>query len=486
MMRRLGCFALSLAVLCLGGSAFAQAPARLMLTSPPELVDCAPVTQTPCMGARVTPVDADGNPAPMDLPSRADLAASLTLTSGPNALKPFFVSSGLGPDAAEHINVVLLMIDISGSMNQTLPSGGTRFDAAKDAIAKYLGGMQEGYDRIAIVPFESHSVVSTIRSAVFAQNRTDALAQLSALPRPQPHNNTALYQAVFSGVGSLQEELTSLRRDGHLPGELQPHLIVMTDGRNEVTYGDDPQLLNGPLGLQQATAQVQASHLDTIAIGFGEHDAIDAVAMKRFSTRFFYAADANQLLDALHVSRAKQSHEITMLWTLPETSRLELTGRDQHWVPTMALNAASTIPGDPISFMAPAFGPPSFTRRAGAQELQALIAAHPPSDSGWSVVLTNVLALAAAGLVILVLWFWVPRLVWGDRYAGAPVAARRWSNEKSTTTAASGVQIRYTENAPAGFTPEASSGPIQRSAAQKTQVQPRNEFSRTRLTFDTK
>jgi Ca-activated chloride channel family protein len=467
----------------LAGSA--QTAARLALTSPAELVDCAPVTQTPCMSAALTPVDANGNPARVDLPASQELAAQIKLTSGPSVVTPFFASAGPGPDAAQHMNVVLLLVDISGSMNQRVSGGGTRFESARGAIAKYLEAMQPGSDRIAIVPFESRGVVSTIRSAVFAADRSDAMEQLKALPQPAAQNNTALFQAVFSGVQSLRDELTSLGREGFTPDQLQPHLIVMTDGRNEVERSDDPQLLNGPLGLEQAAAQMRGSHMDVVGIGFGDRDAIDVASMRRLSSRFFYAADANELLDALHVTRAKQSHAIHLAWTLPEANRLELSGRDQRWIPTLALTATNTLSGDSIVYIPPAVGPPSYSRRALPAEMHALIAVHPPSDAGWSAVVTNLLVLAVFALLIVMLWFWVPRLVWGDHYAGAPPASHRWSGERPTTTAASGVQIRNTDS-PSGFETATASGPIQRSAAQKTQVIPRDEFSRTRLTFNTK
>src|ERR1700743_1934485 len=151
-------------ILMLPRTGSAQTAVRLALTSPAELVDCAPVTQTPCMSAAVTPVDASGNPARVDLPASQELAAQIKLTSGPAVVTPFFASAGPGPDAAQHVNVVLLLVDISGSMNQRVGDRGTRFESARSAIAKYLEAMQHSSDRIAIVPFESHGVISTIRS----------------------------------------------------------------------------------------------------------------------------------------------------------------------------------------------------------------------------------------------------------------------------------------------------------------------------------
>ena len=461
-------------------------PTQLRLTTRPVLVDCAPVTQAPCMAAGFTPSDPAGTPAPIVLPVAAKLPASFTLQSATGDLKPFYASAGLGPDATQHSNVVLLVVDISGSMNQPSPGSTSRFAAVQSAVTEYLSGMQEGTDRIAIVPFQSHNVVSTIRSAVYASTRADALAQLRALPAPEPKNNTALYQAVFTGVESLQSEVASLARDGHSAQEVQPHLIVMTDGKNEVLAGDDPQLLNGDLGLQQAAAQVQVSHLDVIGIGFGDRAAIDTSAMQRLSSRFFYAGDASQLLAALHVSRSAASHEIQLAWLLPALNRAQEMGRDQTFTPTMRLEDGTALSGEPVRLISPATAAPVYNRKALAPELQALILTHPSADSGWSSVLLDLLfAVVAAGL-LLVLWFWVPRLVWGEKYMNSlPERSKRWSSDRSGFTSATGVQIRSGSSLPAGFdTTQESAGPIQRSAAQTTQVLPRAELSRTRLTFD--
>ena len=459
-------------------------PTQLAVTSSVQLVDCAPVSLSPCLSARLTPTTSDSVPAPITLPPVGELAHAFTLTGPAGQVVPFYASAGTGPDAAQHVNVVLLLIDISGSMNDPMSGSTSRFAAAKSAIGQFLQGMQDGSDHIAIVPFESHNVVSTIRSAVFASHRSDALTQLNALPAPGPKNNTALYQAVFSGSQALQAEVSSLQHEGTTL-DVQPHLIVMTDGKNEVFGGDDPLLLNGDLGLQQAAAQVQASHFDTIGIGFGDRAAIDTAALQRLSTRFFYAGDANQLLDALHVSRTAASHSVAVTWLLPEDSRAALIGRDPAWSANLRLPDGSTLGSTEMRLLTPATNSPVYQRKATPAELGALIATHPAPSAGWSIVLIHALLYLAAAALLLVLWFWLPRLIWGDRYSGlVPQKPQRWTNERTAVTSASGVQVR-SANLPTGFKPETeAAGPLQRSAAQTTQIQPRGEFSKTRLTFD--
>ena len=490
MIGRLACFAALMAALAAPALHAQAAPVRatgLKVTRPPVLVDCAPVTMVPCMSMAVTAVDAAGTPAPVAFVPGKPLNQSLSMISGDGTeITPFYASSGTGPDETGHRNVVLLVIDISGSMKQPSPGAASRFAGVKSAIAHYLDSMQEGSDEIAIVPFESHNVVPTIRSAVFSSHKAELLAQLNALPEPEPKNNTALFQAVFSGVDTMKQEMQTLEQGGLKRSDLQPHLIVMTDGTNEVRPGDDAQLLNGPLGLQQASEQVSSSHMDVVGVGFGDRAAIDAAALQRLSTRFFYAADAEELLRALHGTRSAQSHLIETTWLLDTANRLALTGRDQVWTPSLTLDDGNVLRGAPLRMTMPATTAPSFARAAAPAELAALIATHPPASAGWGVLLVHLLLFVVVGTLLLMLWFWVPRLIWGTMEAPAPV---RWSGAANTgerpgITVASGVQIRKS-SLPAGFTaePEAT-GPLQRSPSQTTQVGGRPDPTRTRLNFD--
>ncbi len=460
----------------------AQQPISLAVTSPARLVDCSPVTLNPCLGAGVTPIDAQGKPAPVDLPPPNQLRDALTLNLDGVETKPFYAGTGESPDASQHTSVVLMLVDISGSMNEEVSPGVSRFAAVQSAIGRYLDSMQEGSERIAILPFESHDVVPTIRSAVFTTNRAQAKAQLRALPLPGSHNNTALYQAVFSSVQTMTDEVGALERAGHGRDEIQPHIVVMTDGKNEVGRGDDPNLLNGPLGLQQAAAQVQSSGFDVVGIGFGKRSEVDADALRRMSRRFFFASDADQLLGALHVTQFARSHALEFTFLLPERDRIALIGHDPQFSASLRLPNGRTLISPVLRVIAPAMGEPVYRRHASAPELAALIAVQPPASSGWSAVLVGVLIFCAAAVLLVLLWFWVPRLIWGGEYVGlAPVRpSRRWSKERATT--ASGVQLRYTDKMPAGFEPGTEhEGLQQRSAAQITQVQPRTELSRTRL-----
>ncbi|MGO4213773.1 hypothetical protein AB4043_23510, partial [Terriglobus sp. YAF25] len=207
--------------------------------------------------------------------------------------------------------------------------------------------------------------------------------------------------------------------------------------------------------------------------------------VQKLSKRFFYASDAGELLAALHSSRSAVSHEMQITWLLSESSRIALMGHDHQWNATFRTMDGASLQSAPIRWIAPATNAPTFTRLALAPELQALIQVHPSAESGWTMFVLHTLLFAAAFVAMLILWFWVPRLIWGEQYAGmVPQRSKRWSNGAAVTSASS-VQIRSIETPPSGFeTNGAVSVPIQRSASQTTQIQPRDEFSRTRLTFD--
>ena len=196
-------------------------------------------------------------------------------------------------------------------------------------------------------------------------------------------------------------------------------------------------------------------------------------------------------MDALHVTRTETSHVINMTWLLPEISRFGLMGRDQVWIPSLNLPGGSVALGDPVRRLVPATTAPLYDRSALHAELERLIAVHPPALSGWSSVVIHLLLFLVAAALLLVLWFWVPRLIWGERFQSAAVPVGRWANRdrasgqtRQPVTSASGVQIRPS-TAPAGFQATVdNAGVLQRSAAQTTQVGLRADNAKSRLDFE--
>ena len=459
--------------------AAAVPPAALRMTEPLSLRDCSPVTVSPCFTVGISPVDEKGAPIGVLLPPQDRLTKAISIQTSSGKLTPFYVRASAGASAIAHPNVVLIEMDISGSMNQEVSPGVSRFAAARRAIADYLASMQDGVDEVAIVPFESHHVVPTLQAAVFASKREQAIAQLQALPEPGAKNNTALYQAVFTGVDVLDGELARLEKGGASRSNITPQLIVMTDGKNEVSRGDDPALLDGPLGLEQSSAKVHAAGFDVVGIGFGNPSEIDADALRKSSTRFFLASDPLQLAQAFRSSTPLHPSALEVAFLAPGSDRQSLAACNSQFVISLHLLDGRTLVSPQVEYVPPAMAMPLYSGHISYEALQALAAFEPPAISGWSTVLRGLLVFAGLSVLLLLLWFWVPRIVWRGEWDGvtAKSAQRRWSKEPAVQ--ASGVQVR---SAPDGFGREAGEEAPQRTAAQITQVRLRTDLTNTTST----
>ena len=164
---------------------------RLDFSDNIHMVDCNPATSVPCFRLKFNVVDAGGTPLAVQLPAPDKLADSITVRVDQNEVTPYYAIASADAKAVRG-RVALVLVDISGSMNRVLPTGETRFAAAKSALTQFLDGFQDGTDLVAIVPFESHNVESTIRAAHFASTKATALQQVNSLPEPGPRNNTGL------------------------------------------------------------------------------------------------------------------------------------------------------------------------------------------------------------------------------------------------------------------------------------------------------
>lgn len=468
--------------MCILASAFSAAlaattpapPAALRVTEPLSLKDCSPVTTAPCFTLSISPVDEHGTPTGVLLPPQDRLLKAVSIQTASGILSPFYVKASAGEAAIARPNIVLIEMDISGSMNKEVSPGVSRFAAARQAIADYVATMQDGVDEVAIVPFESHHVVPTLQAAVFASKKDQVLTQLKALPDPGVKNNTALYQAVFTGVDVLNSELSRLEKSGTSRANATPQLIVMTDGKNEVFPGDDPALLDGPLGLEQASAKIRVAGFDVVGIGFGNPSEIDAVALRQLSTRFFLASDPLQLAKAFQSSTPVHPSTLDLAFLAPDSDRQLLAAQNSQFAVTLHLLDGRNLVSPQVEFLPPAMAVPLYSGHISYEALQALSAFEPPSTSGWSTVLRGLLVFAGLGVAWLLLWFWVPRIIWRGELDGLATQSvqQRWSKEP--TVLASGVQVR---SAPEGFGREASVEAPQRTAAQITQVRLRTDLS---------
>lgn len=457
----------------LGLPAAAEAPAgRLDFADGIRMMNCDPAATVPCFRLKFNIVDAQGNPLGAQLPTPDKLADSIAIRVDGQEIKPFYAAAESGVAQATRGRTALILVDISGSMNTVLPTGGTRFEAAKAALSHFLDNYQDNADQVAIVPFESHDVESTIRAARFASTRDEALRQVNGLPAPKPRNNTALFSAVLFGLDVLAKHGKESSA-----GTLAPEtmLIVMTDGSNDVERGDDPGLLAGRDVPQDVSARVQASGLQVIGVGFGDRKDIDETALQHLSTKLYMPDSAEQLRRVFSFARTLLNNRIRAAFASPYPDRSSLAGRTMMVSARLTLPTGESLAGGDSPWATPQLGVPLYQGKCDDAEMKALLQHNVEAGGGWMAVLRPVLVFLGLATLLLVLWFWVPRLVWPEQYLGVAGPPNRWAEAGKTFSV-------KRPPAPAGFeTVKNNVRPPLRAPSEATVVQPRPDFSKTRL-----
>jgi hypothetical protein len=416
-------------LILVAGRARAQA-ARLQFAEKPTLLDCALPSSRPCFRFKLNIVDDGGNPVTRTLPEAQQLANNITVFVDGERVTPFYAATP-GERTVAQRRIALILIDVSGSMNKLVANRQTRFAAAKAAASRFLYNFEDGVDRVAIVPFESHEVLETVRNATFAGSSNEAWQQIERLPIPAPKNNTALYSAVNAGL----EVVNAQARD--TSGSVDATLIVLTDGKNDVGHpGDDPGLL-GSAGLEKVQKTVAATpNVQVIAISFGNtgDGEMDEGALKAITPRYYQASDSEGLSDVFHSARVLQTSRIQVTFQSPARDRASLAGRSFNLRAALLLPSGVTIESETLTWSPPTMGLVSYNDTCGPQEKKALEEALLLGDgrepSPWISVLRPLLVFVGLGTTLLILWFGVPRLVWRDQYLGEFQAAPpvgRWA-----------------------------------------------------------
>ena len=155
-----------------------------------------------------------------------------------------------GRTASATLARVLVLVDVSGSMK------GDGIASVRPAVGSFLSKLREDGVEVAVVPFESHDVARRIRSATFG---SPAYATRSLDLLPKPSGNTALYSAIDEGVQLLES-------GGQ--GKAM-HLLVVTDGFNDVGAGDDRGLLSGAVGQEAVIRTASRSSVQIWTVGVG-------------------------------------------------------------------------------------------------------------------------------------------------------------------------------------------------------------------------
>lgn len=456
----------------------ALAQNKLEFAEPVRMLSCEPSTTVPCFRMKLNLVDANNRPVGAQLPGPDKLAPAIKVKMGDHEVTPFYAVAGGESTAKVRGRAALVLIDISGSMNRRLESGETRFEAAKKALKTFLDNFEEGSDRVAIVPFESHQVRERIAGAVFARSKSEAMAQVDALTEPANQNNTALFSSVVFGLETIESALPRMQAEA--ADNFETMLILLTDGSNEVLKGDDAGLLAGPAGLEQAAAAVQRSPVSTVGIGFGERGDIDEASLKRISRKYYMASDYEALRRIFSFTRTLLNNRVTATFASPYPDRASLAGLTLPITAELRTKDGATLASAPYVWQAPQMGIPVYAGKCGTEESAAVLKL--PAGSGLTPILRPIGVFCGLGLFLLILWFWIPRLVWADQYIGTlpGTGQARWSNSNTAVRVKDGVFAGRA--APPGFqTGVQGAGFGPRGSGDATIVNPGLSMGQTRL-----
>jgi hypothetical protein len=408
-------FAVLAAVVALAAPSFAQ-NVRLEFAARPRLVDC----DGPCFRMDVTAVDPQGQPVAMD--ERAALTVlqndqPVKVVSS-QVLKVAASAGDAGASAqAPSRRVALVLFDTSGSMNERLTGGETKFTVAKRQLEQLLGTFQDGVDRMAIAPFNSRRVAERIRAAQFENTKAGIRRQIAALQAPA--GNTALFSAVFEGLQVLKP---FVQEDG------QVSLVVFTDGKNDVKNPtDDPGLLDGNEGLKTVSGLAEEVGAAIYTIGYGapgvafDEASLQALKYPTQSTNYFNAQSEARLTQIFTAIARRSGTGVRFLVHALQSRREQLTGEAVIFQVTSGkLSAESPVwRGNPLMT-------PSFEGRLTAEERLALVKnprvplGGSPVDTLFAPSVIRMLVLFAYSAVLAGLWFGLPRLIWPDRYIPKP------------------------------------------------------------------
>ncbi len=270
-----------------------------------ELVTQHEGEQRPYFRATLKFKNPDGSDADVKLPNAPDDAFKksfkITTTPKKTGQPPFYVVTGTqtissGTARSEVIHDILLLFDVSGSMKKG-DIQPTRFGMAQQAAAGLVNSLPANY-RVAIAPFESINVKSTIEKAEFFPPK-EAGNEIGKLPKPD-RGNTALYSAIETALVVLKK-----RKSENFSQDQS--LIVLTDGRNDVQPPSDSNLLDGEGGFQKVLGEAKRSDIRIFTIGLGQprqegkddlafdEDKLKALAFSDTENRYFKTDNLNDL-----------------------------------------------------------------------------------------------------------------------------------------------------------------------------------------------
>ncbi len=387
--------------------------ARLEVSRKPQMIDC---DGQPCFRLEVNAVDAQGRAVALSEATKFEVRAGERNVDVVDS-RPLLGTDVQAANAARTRRVTLVLFDTSGSMNQRLPGGQTKFDMARGQLERLFQTFRDGVDQMAIAPFDSLQVTSRIRGATFQTTRAGLRGQVSRL-RVTPNGNTALFSAVHEGLQVLKPRTSE---------DSQISLVVFTDGMNDVGgSADDPGLLEGPGGLETVTRLSEETGVTVYTVGYGAPGvAFDEQAMQALAypdppktNNYFSASDQARLVEAFRniEERIARAFRLFVAPVRERTAQLQGESLVFH------VSAGTSSGESPRWNGTPLMTPPAEGTMTEEERIAWIEYVAGRQRPAWwkapEVIRMFVLVMYSA--VIALLWFGLPRVFWPERYIPKP------------------------------------------------------------------
>ncbi|SDT02884.1 VWA domain-containing protein [Jiangella sp. DSM 45060] len=196
---------------------------------------------------------------------------------------------------------MMLVLDSSGSMAEATPSGGTRIDAAKDALRQVIAGL----------PDDQEVGLRVYGAEVFSQNDPGACTDSQLIAQPETGNRDALTAALddYEPYGETPIGY-ALQEAGKDLGTERPRTIVLvSDG--EPTCAPDPCEVATQLAGDGVDVRIDVVGLDVDEVA---RDKLRCIADNGRGT-YYDAKDADDLVRSLDTSTTRASRPFDLTGT---------------------------------------------------------------------------------------------------------------------------------------------------------------------------
>ncbi|MEO8367746.1 MAG: vWA domain-containing protein [Candidatus Solibacter sp.] len=321
-------------------------------------------------------------------------------------VKPFQVLSNDRVAGGRKSRTVMILLDISGSMGMKMSNGISRFETARQAVDGFVSNLDPEIDRVAVVPFDNHGVISTIRAARFLPGGEEGRSLLSALPNPR--GDTALYAAIYYGIEALEQ-----RQRTNPGGEFQ--LIVITDGKDDLGRDPDPELRQRPVSIDAVAQKAEQTSVLVYPIGIGSTEEGILDPLERISFEHSHLVqEPEDLIQILGQARQSVATGMRVTFLSPYATAGQLEGR-QHSVRVLVGDTGDRVEATVAWIPVESMVAPQAREECSPGEKQALSLLGMPDD--YTGVLRPLATLVVFAGILALCWFLMPRLMWPENFS---------------------------------------------------------------------